>query len=58
MPVGIRFGVVGVAFEHQHRDAPDVDLRYRAEDRNRRAFEVLDRRRLGILGTSVQLLVA
>jgi len=28
--VGIRFGIVGVAIEHQHRDAPDVDLPYHA----------------------------
>jgi hypothetical protein len=26
MPVGIRFGVLGVAFDHQYRDSPDVDL--------------------------------
>ena len=25
-PVGIRLGVLGVVFDHQHRDTPDVDL--------------------------------
>jgi len=30
-PVGIRFGVVGVAFEHQHRDTPYVDFPYHAK---------------------------
>jgi hypothetical protein len=28
--VGIRFGIVGVPFDHQRRDAPDVDLSYHA----------------------------
>jgi hypothetical protein len=31
MPVSIRFGVLGVAFDHQHRDSPDVDLPDHAE---------------------------
>jgi hypothetical protein len=30
-PVGIRFGVVSVAFDHQHRDTPNIDLPYHAE---------------------------
>jgi hypothetical protein len=31
MPVGIRFGVVSVAFDHQKRDAPYVNLPDHAE---------------------------
>jgi len=27
-PVAIRFGLVGVLVDHQHRDTPDVDLPY------------------------------
>ena len=34
--VGIRFGVVSVAVDHQHRDTPDVDLPYHA-GKDRRA---------------------
>jgi hypothetical protein len=29
-PVGLRFGGVSVAVDHQHRDTPDVDLPYHA----------------------------
>jgi hypothetical protein len=33
MPEAIRFGLVGVAIEHQHRGTPDLDLAYHAENR-------------------------
>jgi hypothetical protein len=32
-PVGVGFGVVSVAVDHQHGDTPDVDLPYHGEDR-------------------------
>ncbi len=35
-PVAIRFGLVGVSVDHQHRDTPDVDLPYHA-GKDRRA---------------------
>ena len=30
-PIAIRFGLVSVPVDHQHRDTPDVDLPYHAE---------------------------
>jgi hypothetical protein len=30
-PEAISLGLVGVAIDHQHRDAPDLDLPYHAE---------------------------
>jgi hypothetical protein len=35
-PVAIRFSLVGVSVDHQHRDTPDVDLPYHA-GKDRRA---------------------
>jgi hypothetical protein len=35
-PVAIRFGLVGVSVDHQHRDTPDADLPYHA-GKDRRA---------------------
>jgi hypothetical protein len=45
--VGIRFGVLGVAFDHQHRDRPNVDLSDHAEHALAdQRFKLLDHKKL------------